>query len=44
MQQVRPPSYTMAGELTIKLQIAKKKPAAKPPAAAAPAPETGGTV
>jgi hypothetical protein len=45
MQQVRPPSYTTAGQLNKKLQITKKKPAAKPAATpAAPANETGGTV
>lgn len=45
MQQVRPPSYTTAGQLNKKLQITKKKPAAKPAAIpAAPAKETGETV
>jgi ech hydrogenase subunit F len=37
MQAVRPPSYSTAGELNKTLKIAKKKPAAKPAADAAPA-------
>lgn len=37
MQSSRAPSYSTAGQLNKVLQIAKKKPAPRPPAAAAPA-------